>query len=300
MASLQRIEHAKLHVEDLTEAVDFYTNAMGLVEIGREGDTVYLGCGLNDSYDLAVTEGGTGIEHFAVRATDAATVDEYEQRLSSRGVAFTRRNGAAPGQQTGIRFEIPSGVPMEIVAIDDEAYIHSDVSETDRAGHAPSTIDHIQLFTPDIAGDLAFLRDSVGLSVSDIAGPRDGPEIAFTRCNTLHHDVALKAKPELDHASLHHFAWGFDSIDHIKLFLDTVANRGSEFERGIGRHFAGNNLYAYIWEPGGNRFELCAEMAVVKTDQPNHVADYESATTAWGPDAPESFSEGSGLARQDK
>lgn len=66
-------------------------------------------------------------------------------------------------------------------------------------------------------------------------------------------------------------------------------------ERGIGRHHAGNNIYAYFWEPGGNRFELCTQMAVVMTDEPTHSKDYESATTAWGPEAPETFSKGSGL-----
>jgi len=101
-----------------------------------------------------------------------------------------------------------------------------------------------------------------------------------------------------DHASLHHVAWGFDSIDHMKCFLDAVCDRGMAFERGIGRHYAGDNLYAYFWEPGGNRFEMCAEMAVVKTAEPQHTKDYETATTAWGPGAPESFSKGSGLVEQ--
>lgn len=300
MEGLQRIEHASIHVEDLDEAIKFYTDAMGLVEIAQEDETVYLGHGLTDNYKLAVTEGGTGIEHFAVRANDASVVDDYEERLANRGVETERVDGAEPTQETGIRFKMPSGVPMEIVTVMDEPYPHANISVPGRAGQAPSSIDHIQLFTPDIHADLEFLRDTVGMSVSDTAGPSDDLEVAFSRCNTLHHDVALKAMPPEgpDHASLHHVAWGFDDISHLKTFLDTVAGRGMEFERGIGRHYAGNNLYAYIWEPGGNRFELCAEMAVVKTEKPNHSEDYETATTAWGPEAPESFNEGSGLVRE--
>ncbi|MFA1610836.1 VOC family protein [Halobellus rubicundus] len=299
MSDLQRIEHAKLAVTDLEDARRFYTDAMGLVERGETDGTVYFGRGYDSNFDLAVTEGGTGIEHFAVRAIDSAAVDGYEERLRDRGVDTARVDGAEPGQRAGIRFELPGGVPMEIVAVEDEAYPHSNVSATDRAGHAPSAVDHIQFFTPDLDADLAFLRDAVGLHVSDLVGPRDDPENAFLRCNTLHHDIALKHKPELSETSLHHFAWGYDSIEHMKLFLDTVVGRGADFERGIGRHFAGDNLYAYFWEPGGNRFEMCAEMAEVKTTEPNHVVDYETATTAWGPGAPESFDEGSGLASED-
>jgi len=299
MPDLQRIEHASVHVEDVDEALAFYTDAMGLVEIAREDGTSYLGTGLTENFDLAVTEGGTGIEHTAVRASDADVVDAYEDELADAGVAVERVDGAEPGQETGIRFEMPSGMPLEIVTVADEAYVHADAGAAGRAGHAPSSLDHVQLFTPDIDADIEFLRDTVGMHISDIAGPMDDIEVSFARCNTIHHDVALKKMPEggPDHASLHHVAWGFDDIGHIKLFLDTVAGRGMEFERGIGRHFAGNNLYAYIWEPGGNRFELCSEAAVVKTDEPGHAPDYETATTAWGPEAPESFSEGSGLVR---
>lgn len=301
MAELQRVEHAKVHVTDLDRAVKFYTDAMGLIEIDHDGGTAYLGCGLDENFDLAVAEGGTGIEHFAVRATDGGVVDKYESRLADAGVDTTRVDGDEPGQVAGVRFELPTGVPMEIIAVADEDYEHAHVSAPARAGHAPSTLDHVQWFTPDIDADLAFLRDTVGMYVSDLAGPLDDLEIAFARCNTMHHDAALKTMPPdgPDHASLHHVAWGFDSIDHMKLFLDTVSGRGIKFERGIGRHHAGNNLYGYFWEPGGNRFEICAEMAVVKTPEPDHSPDYESATTAWGPGAPPSFAEGSGLADRD-
>ncbi|MGQ4554286.1 VOC family protein [Halobellus sp. GM3] len=300
MADLQRIEHASVHVEDLEEATEFYTDAMGLVEVARENGTVYLGTGLTENFELAVTEGGTGIEHFAVRADSADLVDEYEGELGARGVETERVDGDEPGQEAGVRFEMPSGVPMEIVTVADEDYPHGNISLPSRAGQAPSSIDHVQFFTPDIDADLGFLRDTIGMAVSDIAGPMDDLEVAFARCNTLHHDVALKQMPEggPDHTSLHHVAWGFDDIGHLKLFLDTVSGRGMDFERGIGRHYAGNNLYAYIWEPGGNRFELCAEMAVVKTDEPDHAEDYLSATTAWGPDPPASFDEGSGLVQK--
>ena len=86
MTGLQRIEHAKVHVDDLEPALDFYTGAMGLVEIARQDDTVYLGCGFDDNFDFAVSEGGTGIEHFAVRATDSSVVDDYAARLDGEGV----------------------------------------------------------------------------------------------------------------------------------------------------------------------------------------------------------------------
>lgn len=300
MADIHRIEHGVLGVEDLDAAVEFYREALGLVVVSHEGDAVYLGCGRDDNYDVGLVEGDTGLEHFAVRATDGDVVDDYEACLADMDIAFERTDGDEPGQEAGVRFRLPSGIAMEVVAVADDAYQHYEEAHCQRGGQTPADVDHVQFLTPDLPADLAFLRDVAGLTVSETAGPRDDPEIAFARCNAFHHDVALKsasALGERDEASLHHFAWGFDSVDHLVRFVDAAIGAGCEFERGIGRHHGGNNIYAYLWTPGGNRLELCTEMATLTRVPLEHSEDYESATTAWGPEAPPSFGEGSGLVR---
>jgi catechol 2,3-dioxygenase len=271
MADLHRIEHAIVGVEDVDRAVEFYTGAMGLVEQTREDGIVYLGAGRDDNYDMGVVATGTGVEHFAVRATDQEVVDAYERRLQSLDHVIERTDGQEPGQVAGVRFDLPSGVSMEIVAVEDDQYQHYEQVDPGRHGQAPADVDHIQLLTPDIVADMEFLRDVVDMQVSEIAGQRTDPEIAFVRCNTFHHDIGLTR------------------------YIDRIAGAGCDLERGIGRHHGGNNIFAYFWEPGGNRFELCTQMATLTRSEPEQVEDYESATTAWGPAAPPSFSEGSGL-----
>lgn len=299
MADLHRVEHARIGVEDLDAAVSFYTEGLGLVELEETEGAVYLGCGRDDNYDVALTEGSTGIEHFAVRATDASVVDEYEQRLADADVPMERTDAAEPGQEAGIRFSLPSGVDMEVVAVADNPYHHYEEANPSRSGQAPADLNHVQFLTPDVEADMAFLRDTVGLKISEIAGPREDPEIAFARCNVFHHDIALKSSEvlgETDETSLHHLAFSFDSVDHLVTFVDSAINAGCDFERGIGRHHGGNNIYAYVWTPGGNRLELNTQMATLTQEEPTISEDFESATLAWGQDTPESFKEGSGLA----
>lgn len=301
MADLHRIEHATLGVGDLEAAQAFYTGSLGLVELDRRDETVYLGCGRDGNYDLALRPDGPGIEHFAVRATAPTVVDEVEARLAGRDVATERTDEVEPGQVAGVRFTLPSGVPMEVVAVADDRYQHYEDPHPGRAVGAPSDLDHIQFLSPDLPADLGFLTDVVGLLPSELAGPRSDPEIAFARCNAFHHDVALKsaaAVGETDETSLHHLAFAFDSADALVSIVDAAVHGGAEFERGIGRHYGGNNLFAYLWTPGGNRIELCTQMATVTRPDPDHSADYETATTAWGPGAPDSFARGSGLVRR--
>lgn len=109
MADIHRIEHARIGVENLETAVSFYRDALGLVELEQTDDVVYLGCGRDDNYDVALVEGATGIEHFAVRATDATVVDSYERRLERSDVSVERVDAGEPGQEAGVRFSLPSG-----------------------------------------------------------------------------------------------------------------------------------------------------------------------------------------------
>lgn len=148
---------------------------------------------------------------------------------------------------------------------------------------------------------MEFLRDTVGLKISEIAGSPVDPEIAFVRCNTFHHDVTLKSSQALgenESTSLHHLAFGFDSTDHLVRSIDSAVNAGCEFERGIGRHHGGNNIYAYIWTLGGTELNL-TQMATLTREEPEISENYESATVAWGPAPPESFKKGSGLLRRE-
>jgi catechol 2,3-dioxygenase len=299
---LQRIEHALLQVEDRTAAVDWYRDVMGLVEVESTDEVTYLGTGLDHRFDMAVREGTPGLDHFALKADDTATVDDVEGRLEDEGVEYERVDGEEPGQEAGVSFRLPTGAKMEVVTVEDYPggvnYAHADDNVVGRRGGAtPADLDHITFLTADIEADVTFLSEVVGMKISEIAGPDGGWEMAFLRGNYVHHDIALRQNPDesVETTGLHHLAWEFDGIEHMKLFLDHVCRNGVEVERGLGRHYAGNNLYSYFWEPGGNRFEICSEMATIETDTVGRSPNYEEATVAWGPGAPESFSDTSQL-----
>ncbi|MCW8173575.1 hypothetical protein D8S78_23200 [Natrialba swarupiae] len=139
MSGVKKIEHAVLEVTDLDEAVEFYTDVVGLVELERADDVVYLGCGLDENYDLGLVEGQTGVEHFALRVT-AEEIEEYESRLDDAGVE-TERVSDEPGQTDGLRFSLPSDVEMELVTVADSSYHHPVKPEGDRNAvtHVTST-----------------------------------------------------------------------------------------------------------------------------------------------------------------
>jgi catechol 2,3-dioxygenase len=292
---VQTYEHAEVRVKDLGAALEFYTGVLGLHELARDNGTVYLGCGYDENYDLAIREGGTGVVHFALRVADEDALERYAGRLGDAGVKVERADGIEPGQERGIRFEIPGGHAMELVLVEDNRYIETYRPAYPTRGIAPLDGDHINLMSTDVKGLCEFLRDVLDFWWSDVIVFDDGLwAAAWTRMSGGHHDVGIFGTQSTTE-TLHHVAWTFSSLDHMKIGCDLLAQSGNRLELGISRHPAGANLYAYFWEPGGNRFEFTAEGAILDPRTPvRYWNSFKDTLDAWGdPIPPDTFPKGS-------
>ena len=104
---------------------------------------------------------------------------------------------------------------------------------------APRKLGHVLLFTPDIDRQVDFYTRVLGMKLSD----RSGKIIAFMRCNTDHHSLALltSIKP-----GFHHGSFQVGSVDEIAMGALRMADRGWQPGWGLGRHVIGSNFFYYI------------------------------------------------------
>lgn len=280
----QRFEHAHLVVEDLEGALAYYTEVIGLVELAREDGVVYLGLGLDTNYDFALSAGPRGLDHFAIRVDDGDEVERHARRLAEAGVAVETTDGREPGQERGIRFQVPpNGQWMEIVTVADNRYLNAAVHAVPGRGRGISPLDtcHINLVSTDMRASVEFLTEVVGFRLSEYADPdRDGNWLcAFTRKGSWHHDVGFMRGD----AAIHHVAVAMASFEHIKTACDLIAASGERIELGPSRHPVGANLYLYARLPGGHRFEFSAEMALLEPATPTVVWEgFQNTLDAWG------------------
>lgn len=296
--SIQKFAHAELRVEDLQKALEFNLEVMGLTELARENGAVYLGCGADNNYDLALIGGGTGLSHFAFQVDSEEDLKHYAGRLKNAGVESEERTDGEPGQPKALRFTIPSGQLMELVIVEDRPHYLSPASPRHPRlkGIAPLDADHITLRNGEQVKEVGeFLRDILDFRVSDVFEP--APEVwgaAWLHVGDYHHDLAIMGGPPGN--NLDHLAWTMDGMEHIKKGTDLLGQVEIPLETGPGRHGIGANLYAYFWSPGGNRYELSAEMsrAADAKAPTNFWNDFPKAFSAWGAFPPESFDHGSG------
>jgi catechol 2,3-dioxygenase len=273
--NLQRLAHAALRVADLDEAVEFYGRLLGLVELERDGETAYLSGRTTAGWDLSLTAGGQGLDHFAFVAESEADVDAARAALEEAGVTV----GPLPGDDNsgavdGIRFTLPSGHEMELVVLPRPvAFLGGTrMAPPGLGGIGPLPLDHITLMTSELDEVVEFLTTVLSFRCSEMLEGSDGVRFAaFMRTRDQHHDLAFfRCAPE-DNPLINHVAFRVKSIEDIGRAYDIAANLGVEMDCSPGRHVAGNNLFTYVRDPSGNRTELSGDLAQIEIGAPTRV-----------------------------
>lgn len=152
----------------------------------------------------------------------------------------------------------------------------------------PRRLGHLVLGTPDLAATLSLLTEGLGFKVSDSI---DGV-IAFLRCSTDHHNVAVVDSPV---PQLQHYSWECDDIDHVGHTATALYRADPERQVwGMGRHFAGSNFYWYLRDPSGSFIELYSDLDQILDDDEWEASGrtefaFEHIANAWGPNLPLEF-----------
>lgn len=286
MAGSLKLAHVEVRTSDIEASVNYYTDAWGMVKVADTGETKYLGFGMDEHFDIAVTDGTTGFDHFAIQAT-TAEIEACESRLDDRNLAYKRIDGVEPGHPAGLRFTLPSGIPIELVTTPTSSYHRSASPALEgRQDDGPRDLHHIGLSTPKLREDAQFLVSMADLTVTEVRGTETQWDAAWLRRGDMHHDVSLIGTDPSEPGGLHHVAVDLRSADHMVHFLDKLSRYGVDLELGIGRHAIGDNLFAYFKTPDGYRYELSAEMASVDSGTTEFS---ELPTSTWGANVPDHF-----------
>lgn len=101
--SLLAFDHAVIRVQDLEAARRWYCDLLGLIELARDGEFIYLGCGGDEHFDLGLRPGGVGLDHMAF---SVASVSELEETRSGiwRVVSRAVRLSAILNRELRLRF----------------------------------------------------------------------------------------------------------------------------------------------------------------------------------------------------
>lgn len=197
------------------------------------------------------------------------------------------RAGAEP-EGDGLLVHDPDGWAVRLVPVSDVSPLH--------VKHA--TLSHCTLLSPDPMGQCAYWQ-GVGLRLSETIGEVFG----WLRPNPVHHTLSFTAAREV---GIQHLAVELPDAGSLIAAIDALVGDGGQVEFGPGRHIVGGNLFAYVLEQTGIRWELCAELQRLPADAPTRHHPEEMrvrSINCYGPRPPASFVErpgGPGPIRLDR
>lgn len=306
---VHRLLGMRLGVPDPAGLQSFYDE----VGLGHDGNGTFTG-----------TEDGplVSIEEYpfrrllsvAVGADDESTIAATAQRLKDRGlnVDATDDQLEVIDPATKVSFSVAVTAPRRAAEIGEDPplpengpdRIHRRNERSPGAtgmARPPRRLGHLVIGSPDFAGTRDLLVDGLGLRVSD---QLDGV-IAFLRCSTDHHNVAVVSSPV---PMLQHYSWECDDVDHVGHTATSLLRTDPDRQAwGFGRHYVGSNYFWYLRDPSGSFIEFYSDMDVIDDETswtagawgehqpgpdgsaPASTFAFEHVANAWGPNMPAEF-----------
>ncbi len=260
------LAHVELLTSKLDDSARFFIDLMGMVESGRKGDSIYLrGWDDYEHHTLQLTASATsGIGHYAVRASSPQALQRRVAAIEKTGLGQSW-NDKNVGHGPAYCFTDPDGHKMEIY-YETEWYkppeglrpaLRNQASRTPNRGIALRRIDHINLLAADVRSVRVFMQEVLGGKMTEQIIFDDGSEkaswITFTNKT---YDVAISEDWTGAKGRLHHVTYAVDAREDVLRAADLCLEYGAFMETGPSKHAIQQTFFLYVYEPGGNRFEI--------------------------------------------
>jgi catechol 2,3-dioxygenase len=279
---ISALRSVAFNVPDLALAEDFYTRVWGLSVVAREAGALYLRATGADHHVLALhqQDGPAQIRHVTLRARSLQALQQAATAALSAGghVVQPLAELKSPGGGTAVTIADTDGRVFQLVFGD---VLHTDTSVQP---NRPIRLAHAVLNSHDVEATRAFMEQVLDFSLSDRTRI-----MAFMRCNSDHHSIALG---DTDNDALNHVAFVVADTDAVMRGGGRMKDAGFGIEWGPGRHGPGNNVFNYFVGPFDIVIEYTSDVQQIDdsyaTGQPGDWTWPPGRVDQWGISAPPS------------
>ncbi|GAA1639037.1 VOC family protein [Actinoplanes couchii] len=274
----------------LDDTVRFFTDQMALEVVDRRGDSVWLHAWDDyESFTIKITGGGTsGIGRTWLRARSPEALDRRVRDIQAAGLGeewVTSDFGYGPvfhfrdpdGHAFGIHYETRRYVPSDAT----RPSLKNQAARFPGRGTNVRRLDHVNFLARDLPDD--FLADTLTGRASEQIVLNDGTKAAIWYTFTdKSYDMVYTRDRTGSTGRLHHIAFATDTREDILRAADVFLEAGVHIETGPHKHAIQQTFFLYVWEPGGNRIELCNAGARLLLAPDHEVITWTEAERAKG------------------
>jgi len=257
----------EMYTPVLEQTRNFFVNQLALREVSRTDESVSLHAW--DDYQAVtvrlIQREQAGIGRTYLRAASPAALGRLVARIDSTGLG---RGWVSEGPGVGsvYCFEDPDGHPMGLYwdvlryqADDiDRPALKNQAAAFPGRGANVRRLDHVNYLTANIPGTVEFLGGVLGARTTEQIVADDGsPTAVWYNLGNKSYDLVYTQDWTGTPGRLHHVAFATDTREDILRAADVFLEAGTFIETGPHKHAIQQTFYIYVYEPGGNRIELC-------------------------------------------
>jgi catechol-2,3-dioxygenase len=271
-----------LNVPDLAAAENFYTSVWHLDVVYKTDKAVYFRGTGADHHLLALHQasGPAQIRHVTLRAREHAALEVAAKAAMAAGgkILNPLSEVTEPGGGWAVTLSDADGRIFQLVYADE---MRSDCHEVK---DKPIRLAHAVLNSHDVESTRHFMESVFDFSLSDRTRI-----MAFMRCNSDHHSIALG---DTDNDALNHIAFLMPDVESVMRGGGRMRDAGYGIEWGPGRHGPGDNAFNYFVGPFDVVIEYTAEVQQIddsyQAGQPGDWTWPPGRVDQWGISAPPS------------
>ena len=262
--TVRGVRCVEIEMSDPERAARFYVDVWNLTEVDRAGPAIYLRgtCAYHHILAIHPSNGPAHIRRIVFDAADRGTVDTLHADVAGTRVvseephALDRVDGGY-----GFGFQDPGGRNMAIVC---DAKNHPDDKKfPDR----PYKIAHVNVNTALADETTRFLINRLGFRLVDHAGSQ-----YFFNADCPDHSSIVIC--ESSGETLNHVAYEMPNLESVMRGAGRMRDNGYPIEWGVGRHGAGNNVFAYFAGPEEFPIEYTGEVLQIDDTYPFNGPEY--------------------------
>lgn len=258
------------HVELLTpkpnESLQFFTEIMGMSVTTQQGDSVYLRA--YDDYEhhtLKLTAARQpGMAHYAWRARSPQALQRRVAAIEATGLGRGWTDGDL-GHGPAYSFTTPDGHNVEIyyetewyqAGEADKPALKNQAARFPGRGANLRRFDHLNILTVDMKATRKFHTEVLGARLTEVITFDDGTDKGlWFSVNNKTYELAIVEDYTGVPGRFHHVTYAVNSREEVLLAADICLEHGVFIETGPHKHAIQQTFFLYVYEPGGNRFEI--------------------------------------------
>jgi catechol 2,3-dioxygenase len=257
----------ELYTPVLEESRDFFVNVLALREVHRDDSSVYLHTWDDyQSWTIRLIERDrAGIGRTYLRAASPPGADRLRATIDAAGLGRgTVKDAYHLGEvflfadPDGHEFGLYWDVEWYQAGDSDRPALKNQAAAYPGRGANVRRLDHVNYLAADVPATAAFLRDVLAARCTEQIVKDDGsPQAIWFNVGNKTYDLVYTEDWTGTAGRLHHVAFATDTREEILRAADVCLDAGVHIETGPHKHAIQQTVFLYVWEPGGNRIELC-------------------------------------------